>query len=83
MIQASGLPWDETQHFVNVPDENDTDVRIFDNKVNVDFVYNVGRGTTSWVTSYVDGDDDTVRETFTKITPPVFREVATVAKKKK
>jgi len=83
VIQASGLPWDETQHFVNVPDENDTDVRIFDNKVNVDFVYNVGRGTTSWVTSFVDGDDDTVRETFTKITPPVFREVATVAKKKK
>ena len=84
IIVESELPWHESQSFPILPPENDTESRFHDTAVKQDFVYNVGRGTSSWVTTFADEDGDIARETWTKIsrpiTPPV-KEVQQAVKK--
>jgi len=71
LILDSGLPYAEGNDFMTFPEERDETERIYDTKVHRDFEYNVGTGTTAWVTPFhAEYDDELLRETWTKIDPP-------------
>ena len=83
IILESELPWHESQSFPILPPENDTESRFHDTAAKQDFVYNVGRGTSSWVTTFTDDDGDIARETWTKISRPITPPVKEVMKEVK
>ena len=64
IIRESELEVEENQKLVDLP-ETDVEMeeqRIYDKKIEREFVYNYAIGTRAWVDTYVDEDDDIVRE---------------------
>lgn len=71
LIRESELEVEESQKFSELP-ESDVETeeqRIYDKKIEREFLYNHALGTRAWVDTYIDEDGDIVREETHRIEP--------------
>ena len=62
LIEESELEYPCDQCFADVPSDYDDEVRLYDNQIKSDFVYNVGTGYRAWVEQHKLRDGEVVKE---------------------
>jgi hypothetical protein len=62
LIEESELEYPAEQTFADIPPDIDDEVRIYDKKIESDFVYNVGTGYRAWVEKHKLRNGEVVKE---------------------
>lgn len=62
LIEESELEYPDDQYFADIPSDVDSEVRIYDSKIQSDFVYNVGTGYRAWIEHHKLKNGEIVKE---------------------
>lgn len=69
LIAESGLIVPETQTFAEIPPNFEEQLRLYDSKIDSDFVYNAGSGYRAWVEKHKLSNGKVVKEWFHRTGP--------------
>lgn len=69
LIEESELDYPQEQCFADVPADIDNEVRIYDHKIQSDFVYNVGTGYRAWVEQHKLRSGEVIKELWHRTGP--------------